>query len=1013
MKTMTTIIMSVAVATLFSSPALAQSQISNNYLEIVVQPNADWAIYTTGGVDGDAGLGTDNGKRLVYGSGDTAATIVWIDGQRTTLQAAALESSVVAADSISLTWRLGDLAVTQVFALAQSTSGNPDTVRITTTLQNAGTASHQVGLMVGIDTMIGANDGAPLYTNSGIIRDEILFAGGDVPTSWQAFENDDVASPGLVAQGTLAGGDATAPDRFLMGYWPNSVAQSYDYTGNGSVIGPDTAVSMWWDPKALNAGGAMDIVTYYGLGSGTSEPGNLALNVTSPAVLAVVNGVLSPNPFDINLVIENNHPFTAQDVEANLTLPPGLTLVAGPGAQVVGPMNRGTTALVTWRVEATPPQAGAGSAADPNDLSEGSAAALATLAFVNDPLTTVARLDIDAAIDSRAAANIVLHRDGADAVAGTSDDDLFDTIAELDVVSYVGATALRSMADFAIAHGYALGTGGNAIYAYDITVTASNDTEVYVIARDVEVPPLAPAGRTGLNVTVDTTDPADFPTIEMLVSVADSTSGAFVSGLGASSFHVVEDGADMLSCTVNEVAEGGHQVAADIIFVMDVTGSMSDEIEALKQNALQFAADLAGSNIDYRLGLISFSESVLAKYGMTADASEFRSWVQAQVIDSAGSVENPLDAIAEAVSLPLRESAEKIVILATDETYNVYNTTLAQAEQLLVANRMRLVAVTLAELNADYGTLVAASGGRFFDITAPFGDVLQDLGQVLINRYLVRCDTPRPVRDNTWRTVNVEVTSGTKGGEDSGRYFIDGGALRIDPTFATADLNAIFSVDVVADSVSRLHDAHIVLAFDPSYLSFIDVTAGELLGLDASGVAVLPPTLVQGVGHDPAHGIAVFDMARNHSSGTDGTGVLATVRFKLTHRAAADLDAGGQLDPTQADDIRFDVTQVLLQDENLTPIRITAFSHGDVDDRAPSLLGDFDQDGDIDLIDFNTLAGNWGSTAATVFGSTGGDIAPVTGTAPNLSPASDGLVNFQDLFVFTRMWNWYRFERQS
>jgi len=78
----------------------------------------------------------------------------------------------------------------------------------------------------------------------------------------------------------------------------------------------------------------------------------------------------------------------------------------------------------------------------------------ATLALVNDPAVDFVELDDDVGLDKRAATNIIAHRDGDDALAGTSDDDLFDSIAELDAISYVGKTALALLRDYAVANGY-------------------------------------------------------------------------------------------------------------------------------------------------------------------------------------------------------------------------------------------------------------------------------------------------------------------------------------------------------------------------------------------------------------------------------------------------------------------------------------------------------------------------------------------------------------------------------
>ena len=78
----------------------------------------------------------------------------------------------------------------------------------------------------------------------------------------------------------------------------------------------------------------------------------------------------------------------------------------------------------------------------------------AILALVNDPATTFELLDVDVALDRRAAENIIAYRDGADGVNGTADDRLFASIEELDMIPYVGPAALDAMAAYALANGY-------------------------------------------------------------------------------------------------------------------------------------------------------------------------------------------------------------------------------------------------------------------------------------------------------------------------------------------------------------------------------------------------------------------------------------------------------------------------------------------------------------------------------------------------------------------------------
>ena len=53
----------------------------------------------------------------------------------------------------------------------------------------------------------------------------------------------------------------------------------------------------------------------------------------------------------------------------------------------------------------------------------------------------------EAGVHSRAAKNLITHRDGQDQRFGTQDDDAFDTIQEVDAVAYVGRTAFAQLQD--------------------------------------------------------------------------------------------------------------------------------------------------------------------------------------------------------------------------------------------------------------------------------------------------------------------------------------------------------------------------------------------------------------------------------------------------------------------------------------------------------------------------------------------------------------------------------------
>ncbi|MBA3452369.1 MAG: DUF1669 domain-containing protein [Deltaproteobacteria bacterium] len=82
-------------------------------------------------------------------------------------------------------------------------------------------------------------------------------------------------------------------------------------------------------------------------------------------------------------------------------------------------------------------------------IDEGSAEALGVLALVNDGTLTAPKLKAAAGITTRVSNNIVKHRNGSDGSFGTSDDDTFDTLAELDAIPYVGNATLNALLDAA------------------------------------------------------------------------------------------------------------------------------------------------------------------------------------------------------------------------------------------------------------------------------------------------------------------------------------------------------------------------------------------------------------------------------------------------------------------------------------------------------------------------------------------------------------------------------------
>jgi hypothetical protein len=218
--------------------------------------------------------------------------------------------------------------------------------------------SHNVGLRVLLDTMLGGNDGAPFQIpGTGAVTTEHEYTGASIPDYWQSF--DDLNNPTVISQGTLRGYDATAPDRVIFASWPEFYNTQWDYTiTSGKIFGstdyPDSSVGLYWNPITLGPGERIEYVTYYGL-SGLSQSmlPPLTLSVTAPLSIDVVDGAYSPNPFTVVAYVQDISTNVINDVSISINLPEGLSLEPGfTATQTISTLNPNEIVSVSWSVRA-------------------------------------------------------------------------------------------------------------------------------------------------------------------------------------------------------------------------------------------------------------------------------------------------------------------------------------------------------------------------------------------------------------------------------------------------------------------------------------------------------------------------------------------------------------------------------------------------------------------------------------------------------------------------------------
>jgi len=285
--------------------------------------------------------------------------------------------------------------------------------------------------------------------------------------------------------------------------------------------------------------------------------------------------------------------------------------------------------------------------------------------------------------------------------------------------------------------------------------------------------------------------------------------GQPVGNLTKDNVQVFEDGQPAKILYFRGVGQGRP---VDIVFVLDLTESMQPYIDAVKQNMINFAQDLAQNHRDYRLGLVTFEDYVVSAYPdcncdysktMTADAQKFTDWVGTLHAGGGGDIpEDQLDALAYAATLPFRPDAQGIIILITDapphvagdgpdptgdsgyrlhhpdSNADVTKETGATVAEKLGKNGLTLYAVAPPPFIApQYQQVVQATRGRLYNIVTEenrFPELVREIGHSIATEYSLTYLTPRPIEDGTNRSVELRLNYSGESGSAETSYQVKG-----------------------------------------------------------------------------------------------------------------------------------------------------------------------------------------------------------------------------------------------
>ena len=370
--------------------------IKNEYLELYYKNG----IYSLGTIKGDPTLSTDNNKRLLYGypGSGTSFTTIRIDGSNYmfTPDTVSYTENVISASAV-----YNDVSITLNYSLITNQyTGREDVAEFSyidnptkpcrfwidwniktsilqhfdyaalwivarfnwgsNNIKNIGSSSHDVGVRIMFDTMLGDNDASPFrIPNVGDTSSETDLTGDDVPEFWQSF--DSLTKPSVIAQGTIKNSSSASPDRVRFTNWYLARNNYWDYSRTVGSPNADSAVCIYWNPRSLSSGDNYNCKTYYGLSSlQQDETPPLAVALTGATKLEVEHNenesdAYKPNPFTVTAYIQNIGDGEAHDVTARLNLPSDMTIVDGEETIELGdlPVNSNQK-QVSWKIWVEP-----------------------------------------------------------------------------------------------------------------------------------------------------------------------------------------------------------------------------------------------------------------------------------------------------------------------------------------------------------------------------------------------------------------------------------------------------------------------------------------------------------------------------------------------------------------------------------------------------------------------------------------------------------------------------------
>jgi VWFA-related protein len=246
---------------------------------------------------------------------------------------------------------------------------------------------------------------------------------------------------------------------------------------------------------------------------------------------------------------------------------------------------------------------------------------------------------------------------------------------------------------------------------------------------------------------------AESVTVEIVQvnAVVTDPSGHFVKNLTRGQFRILEDGTPQHITSFEPTG-----TALELVLAVDVSGSMADAMDDVKQAVRTFMEALGPKD---QVTLVAFNDAMFTLARRESNAATRKRAVD-RLSPWGGTA--LYDVIVRSLDMLSRQPGRRALVIFSDGDDQASQASFGDVERLVREGDATLFMVGLGrgarndELKAKMGQLALASGGRalFVDRRDQLGEPFAAIVEELSNQYMLGFE---PTRDGRWHTIEVQV----------------------------------------------------------------------------------------------------------------------------------------------------------------------------------------------------------------------------------------------------------------